>query len=132
MLVTLVQGGGAGYDQVPAVQRILKEAGVAVEWDGHLAGLPALEKGHEALAPELLAAVKSTGLALKTLLSPVGKKEQNFNVSLSAKLDLFASVRCSALPLPARFQNVDFVVIRELMWNISCRRRARNRAGRGA
>ncbi len=49
MHVTLVQGGGAGYDQVPAVQRILKEAGVAVEWDEHLAGLPALEQGRDAL-----------------------------------------------------------------------------------
>jgi isocitrate dehydrogenase (NAD+) len=117
MQVTLVQGGGVGYDQVPAVQRILKAAGVAIEWDEHLAGLPALEKGREALPPELLASVKSTGLALKTkLLSPQGKKEQNYNVRFRQALDLFASVRpLRNLPgLPARFQNVDFVVIREL------------------
>lgn len=117
MLVTLVQGGGAGYDQVPAVLRILKEAGVALEWDEHLAGLPAIEKGSEALPPELLASLRSTGLALKTkLLSPVGRKEQNYNVLFRQKLDLFASVRpLRNLPgLRARFQNVDFVVIREL------------------
>jgi isocitrate dehydrogenase (NAD+) len=117
MLVTLIQGGGAGYDQVPAVQRILEEAGVAVEWDEHVAGLPALEQGQEALPPELFASVRSTGLALKTkLLSPVGKKEQNYNVLFREKLGLFASVRpLRNLPgLPARFQGVDFVVIREL------------------
>ena len=28
--VTLIQGGGAGFDQVPAVQRILKAAGVDI------------------------------------------------------------------------------------------------------
>jgi isocitrate dehydrogenase (NAD+) len=117
MLVTLVQGGGAGYDQVPAVQRILREAGVAIDWDEHLAGLPAIEQGREALPAELLASVRSTGVALKTkLLSPGGKKEQNYNVLFRQKLDLFASVRpLRNLPgLPARFQNVDFVVIREL------------------
>ncbi len=117
MLVTLVQGGGAGYDQVPAVQRILKEAGVAIDWDEHLAGLPSLEKGCEALPPALIASVKASGLALKTkLLSPVGKKEQNYNVLFRQRLDLFASVRpLRNLPgLPARFQSVDFVVIREL------------------
>ena len=117
MQVTLVQGGGAGYDQAPAVQRILKEAGVDIEWDEHLAGLPSLEKGCEALSADLIASVRRTGLALKTkLLSPVGKKEQNYNVQFRQKLDLFASVRpLRNLPgLPARFQNVDFVVIREL------------------
>ena len=37
--VTLIQGGGIGFDQAPAVQRILQAAGVAVDWDEHLAGL---------------------------------------------------------------------------------------------
>jgi isocitrate dehydrogenase (NAD+) len=116
MHVTLVQGGGAGFDQVPAVQRILKEAGVAVEWDEHLAGIPALEQGREPLPKEMFASIKANGLALKTkILSPAGK-EANFNVQFRQKLDLFASVRpLRNLPgLPARFQGVDFVVIREL------------------
>ena len=47
--VTLVQGGGAGFDQVPAVQRILQAAGVDIDWDEHLAGLASLERGGEAL-----------------------------------------------------------------------------------
>ena len=117
MRVTVIQGGGPGYDQVPAVQRILKAAGVVLEWDEHLAGLPAIENGGEALPKALIDSFHSTGLALKTkLLSPVGKKEHNYNVLFRQKLDLFASVRpLRNLPgLPARFQNVDFVVIREL------------------
>src|SRR6266851_982972 len=75
--VTLIQGGGAGFDQVPAVQRILKAAGVDIDWDEHLAGLPSLERGGEALPEELLQSVRRTGLALKTkLLSPTGQSER--------------------------------------------------------
>src|SRR2546423_348851 len=33
--VTLVQGGGIGHDLVPAVQRVLAAAGVAIDWDVH-------------------------------------------------------------------------------------------------
>src|SRR5262245_30722327 len=94
MRVTLVHGGRAGCDQVPAVKRILKAAGVAIEWDERPAVLPAIEQGREALLEEMLASIKALGLALKTkLLSPAGKKEQNYNVLFRQKLDLFASVR---------------------------------------
>src|SRR5205807_9855864 len=63
----------------------------------------------------MLQAVRSNGLALKTkLLSPPGP--MNFNVQLRRELDLFASVRPlkNIKGLPARFQNVDMVVVREL------------------
>ena len=40
--VTLIQGGGIGYDQAPAVQRILKVAGADIVWEEHLAGLAAI------------------------------------------------------------------------------------------
>src|SRR5713226_3919679 len=115
--VTLIQGGGAGFDQVPAVQRILKAAGVDIDWDEHLAGLPSLERGGEALPEELLQSVRRTGLALKTkLLSPPGPPQGNPNVRLRRELGLYASVRPlkNLRGLPARFQGVDFLVIREL------------------
>jgi isocitrate dehydrogenase (NAD+) len=115
--VTLIQGGGAGLDQVPAVQRILEAAHVPIDWDEHLAGLAALERGGEALPEELLRSVRSTGLALKTmLLSPPGPPKGNPNVRLRRELGLYASVRPlkNLRGLPARFQGVDFLVIREL------------------
>lgn len=115
--VTLIQGGGAGFDQVPAVQRIVKAADVAIDWDDHLAGLPSLERGGEALPAELLRSVRSTGLALKTkLLSPPGPPDGNPNVRFRRELGLYASVRPlkNLRGLPARFQEVDFLVIREL------------------
>src|SRR5262249_22661943 len=92
--VTLIQGGGAGLDQVPALQRLLKAARVDIAWDEHLAGLPSLERGGEALPEELLRSVRTTGLALKTkLLSPPGPPHGNPNVRLRRELGLYASVR---------------------------------------
>src|SRR5437660_5086943 len=115
--VTLIQGGGAGFDQVPAVQRILKAAGVDIDWDEHLAGLPSLERGGVALPESMIRSVRSTGLALKTkLLSPPGPPAGNCNVQFRRELGLFASVRPlkNLRGLPARFRDVDCVVIREI------------------
>ena len=143
MRVTLIQGGGAGYDQVPAVQRVLAAAGVDITWDEHLAGLPALEQGLPALPGEMFRSVRETGLALKTkLLMPPGApaplllpsppvdggegnkrgqgghlaRVRNFNIQFRHDLGLFAAVRpLKNLPgLPARFHNVDILVLREL------------------
>ncbi len=121
--VTLIQGGGAGLDQVPAVQSILRAAGIDISWDLYFAGWASVEKGGEALPAALLASVRETGVALKTkLLPPPGnstsssKHASNFNVLLRRELGLFATVRpLKNLPgLPARFQGVDMLIIREI------------------
>jgi isocitrate dehydrogenase (NAD+) len=117
LTITLIQGGGIGFDQVPAVKRVLEAAGVAIDWDEHLAGLASLEQGGTALPDTLLRSVKETGLALKTkLFSPGGAAAVNYNVKLRRDLGLFASVRPvkNLRGLPARFQGVDILVIREL------------------
>jgi isocitrate dehydrogenase (NAD+) len=115
--VTLIQGGGAGWDQIPAVRRILEAANVVIEWDEHLAGLASLEQGRAALPEAMLHSVRAHGLALKTkLLVPPGPVESNYNVQFRRELGLFASVRPlkNVRGLPARFQGVDLLVIREL------------------
>src|SRR5439155_2165293 len=66
--VTLIQGGGIGLDQVPAVRRILEAAGVRVEWEEYLAGLAAVQQALPPLSPELLDSVRLNGLALKNNL----------------------------------------------------------------
>src|SRR5947209_3727951 len=92
--VTLIQGGGAGFDQAPAVQRILAAAGVAIDWDEYLAGQAAIERGLPALPEPMLRSVRATGLALKTkLLTIPGPGHGNFNVQFRHELGLFASVR---------------------------------------
>jgi isocitrate dehydrogenase (NAD+) len=117
MRVTLIQGGGVGWDQVPAVQRILEAAGIVIEWDEHLAGQASLEKGEPALPEAMLRSVRETGLALKTkLFSPAGPPSGNFNVLFRRELGLFASVRPlkNLAGLPAHHHDVDLLVIREL------------------
>jgi isocitrate dehydrogenase (NAD+) len=115
--VTLIQGGGIGLDMVPAVQQILAAAGVAIEWDEHLAGGAAMAAGGVALPYAMLESVRQTGLALKTKLlpDPAGGRA-NYNISLRRELGVYASVRpLKNLPgLAARFQGVDMLVVREL------------------
>ena len=125
--VTLIQGGGSGLDQVPAVKDVVRAAGVEVEWDEHLAGWASLERDRPALPESLLRSVRDTGLALKTMLlpppgapggsrPPPAREGGNFNVQFRRALGLFASVRpLKNLPgLKARFQGVDMLVMREL------------------
>ena len=121
--VTLIQGGGSGFDQAPAVQEILQAAGIDIAWDVYLAGWASMEKGGPPLPEALLRSIRDTKLALKTkLLQPPGapgaprKEGGNFNVQLRRELGLFATVRpLKNLPgLPARFQGVDMIVIREI------------------
>ena len=115
--VTLIQGGGIGYDQVPAVKRILEAADVSIQWEEHLAGLAAVEQGQPALSDVLLQSVRQNSLALKTklLVEPRGP-QHNYNVQLRRALGMYASVRPlkNLRGLPARFQGVDILVIREL------------------
>ncbi|MGL4550073.1 MAG: isocitrate/isopropylmalate family dehydrogenase [Gemmataceae bacterium] len=121
--VTLIQGGGSGLDQVPAVKEILAAAGVSVEWDEHLAGWAAVEKAGLPISDALLDSVRERKVALKTKLlrqpgvEVVGKKSAgNYNVQLRKALGLFATVRrLKNLPgLKARFSDVDLIVIREI------------------
>jgi len=117
MRVTLIQGGGIGVDQVPAVKQILSAAGATIEWEEYLGGAASLERGEPALPEVVLRSVRETGLALKTkLLSPPGHASGNFNVQFRKELGLFASIRPikNIRGLPARFQGVDLLVIREL------------------
>ena len=72
--VTLVQGGGIGYDLVPAVQHILDKAGVGVIWDEHLAGGEAMARGQEPLAPRR--AARKTDANMGGVSLPEGMVEQ--------------------------------------------------------
>jgi isocitrate dehydrogenase (NAD+) len=76
-----------------------------------------LQRGGEPLPRALFDSVRATGRALKTSLpAPPGPPQGNWNIQFRRELGLFASVRPlkNLRGLPARFQNVDMVVIREL------------------
>jgi len=115
--VTLIQGGEIGHDVVPAVKRVVAAAGVAIDWDEHVAGYEAVKQGLDPLPPAMLESVKKNGIALKTKLMPAPDKPHvNFNVQLRRTLQLYASVRPlkNLRGLKARFDNVDMLVIREI------------------
>lgn len=115
--VTTIQGGGIGHDQMAAVKHVLAAADVQIDWDDHVAGLEAIRQEKPPLPPEMLESVRRNRLALKTKLFPAPKAPHtNFNVLLRRELGLFASVRPlkNLKGLPARFQGVDMLVLREI------------------
>jgi isocitrate dehydrogenase (NAD+) len=115
--VTLIQGGEIGHDLVPAVKRVLEAAGVSIVWEEHIAGYEAIKQGLDPLPKPMLESVRRNGLALKTKLMPDPKWPLvNFNVVLRRTLQLYATVRPlkNLRGLPARFDNVDMLVIREI------------------
>jgi len=116
MRVTLIQGGGIGVDQVAAVKQIVAAAGLSIDWDEHLAGAASLERGDPALSDVMLRSVRETRLVLKTKLLSLPGQTVNYNVQFRKELGLFASIRPlkNIRGLPARFQGVDLLVIREL------------------
>jgi isocitrate dehydrogenase (NAD+) len=115
--VTLIQGGGIGFDIVPAVQKILAAAGLEIAFDEFLAGGEAEAKGEAAMPQTMLESVKKNGFALKTKLMPSPKKPRhNYNIEFRSKLGAFAAIRPlkNIRGLKARFTGVDLFVFREL------------------
>ena len=124
--VVFVQGGGVGHDQEASVRQILRAVGADIEFESIPAGRAAVECGREPLEPGLFDAIRRTGVALKTkLLQPEGaptptahgpKSPIHSNVEFRRRLGLFASTRPvrNLAGLPARFQNVNFHLVREI------------------
>ncbi len=115
--ITLIQGGGIGYDLVPAVKRVFDAAGVEITYDVHVGGAEAVAQGLPPLPPAMLDSVRQNGIALKTkLMSVPGQGNLSYNVALRRALGLFASVRPlkNLAGLPARFGGIDMLIVREL------------------
>ena len=114
--ITLIPGDGIGPEVTEAVLRILQAAGVAIDWERHVAGIEAFERTGKALPPELLESIRRNKVALKgPVTTPVGEGFASVNVGLRKALDLYANLRpVRNLPgAPSRFDGVDLVVVRE-------------------
>ncbi len=115
-VITLIPGDGIGPEVTEAVVRILKGAGVSIEWDQQIAGLAAVERGGAPLPLELIDSIRRNKVALKgPVTTPVGEGFTSVNVGLRKALDLYANLRpVWNLPgVQARFQGVDLVIVRE-------------------
>ncbi|MBI4284222.1 MAG: isocitrate/isopropylmalate dehydrogenase family protein, partial [Chloroflexi bacterium] len=114
--VTLIPGDGVGPEVIEAARRCLEATGVQFQWDVIPAGESALEKEGSLLPERLLESIRKNRVALKgPTTTPVGTGFRSVNVALRQTLDLYACLRpChSYAGIPARYENVDIVVVRE-------------------
>ncbi|MBM2804779.1 MAG: Isocitrate dehydrogenase [Deltaproteobacteria bacterium] len=114
--ITLIPGDGIGPEVTRPTLKIIKAAGVNVEWETHLAGAGALKKHGTTLPRLLLDSFAKNKIALKgPVTTPVGEGFASVNVELRQSFNLYANLRpIKNLPgVPARYQNVDLIVVRE-------------------
>jgi isocitrate dehydrogenase (NAD+) len=114
--ITLIPGDGIGPEVTEAVVRILKAAGVSIEWEHHHAGVLAVERTGQTLPVELIDSIRRNRVALKgPVTTPIGTGFTSVNVGLRKALDLYSNLRpVWNLPgVEARFQGVDLVIVRE-------------------
>jgi len=114
--ITLLPGDGIGPEVTAATVRVLEAAGAELEWERHSAGSEALARHGDPLPQEVLDSIVRNGVALKgPIATPVGKGFRSVNVALRKALVLYANLRPvrSLAGVPARFEDVDLVVVRE-------------------
>lgn len=114
--ITLIKGDGIGPEISDAVLKIIKSAGVDINWDIQTAGADVIEQEGVPLPQRVLDSVKKNKVALKSpVTTPIGKGFRSVNVQLRKELDLYANLRpCYNLPnVKTRYEDVDIVVIRE-------------------
>ena len=115
--VTLIPGDGIGPEVTEATQEVIAAAGVQIQWERYDAGARAEETLGTACPDELIASIQRNRIALKgPLNTPIGTGFRSVNVTLRRALDLYASVRPvrSLQGVPARWEGVDLVIIREI------------------
>src|SRR5512142_2647558 len=114
--ITLIPGDGIGPEVTEAVVRIVKAAGLQIDWDRHDAGVIAFKRFGQTLPVDLLDSVRRNKVALKgPVTTPIGEGFTSVNVGLRKALDLYANLRpIKRLPgIESRFDNVDLVIVRE-------------------
>ena len=114
--ITLIPGDGIGPEVTAATVRVIEAAGADSSGSAHSAGSEALARQGDPLPQETLDSIVRNGVALKgPITTPVGKGFRSVNVALRKALDLYANLRpVRSLPgVPARFDDVDLVVVRE-------------------
>ena len=114
--ITLIPGDGIGPEITDAVVRILKVAGVKIDWERIDAGVAAFEKYKTSLPAELVESVRRNKVALKgPVTTPIAEGFTSVNVGIRKALDLYANLRpVTNLPgVRTRFDHVDLIVVRE-------------------
>ena len=114
--VTLIPGDGIGPEISEATRRVVDATGVGITWDVVEAGEGAIEKYGTPLPDNVLESVRKNKTAIKgPITTPIGTGFRSVNVALRKDLDLYSCLRpCKSYPgIKTRFENVDFVIVRE-------------------
>ena len=114
--VTLIPGDGIGPEVTDSAIRIIREAGVCIEFETAEAGEKVMKKEGTPLPEYVLESVRRNKTALKgPITTPVGSGFRSVNVSLRQALDLYCCLRPARLfeGIPSRYEGVDLVIVRE-------------------
>lgn len=115
--VTLVPGDGVGPELMLCVREIYKQIGVPVEFEEILAS--ELLPGRSSSVDDLVSSFMRNRVGLKGVITTPAISEggelESMNQKIRLKLDLYAHVvRVKSMPgLKLRYNNIDFIVIRE-------------------
>jgi len=114
--VVLLPGDGIGPEITEATREVLEATGVEIDWRPYETGIAAMEKAGTPLPEEVVEEIRRWGVALKgPITTPVGTGFSSVTVALRQRLDLYANLRpVRSIPgVPARYSDVDLVIIRE-------------------
>lgn len=114
--VTLIPGDGIGPEVSGAMVKVVKAAGVDIEWDKVEAGESVMEEYGTPLPDYVIESIKRNKIAIKgPITTPVGKGFRSVNVTLRQALDLYVNLRPikSFKGIKSRYEDVDLVVVRE-------------------
>jgi len=114
--ITLLPGDGIGPEITSAVLKVIKAAGVDIEWEKFHAGKAAIEKFGEPLPHAILDSIKTNKVALKApITTEVGKGFKSVNVQLRKALQLYANLRPtkSIIGIESRYSKIDLIIVRE-------------------
>ncbi|HEX9286379.1 MAG TPA: isocitrate/isopropylmalate family dehydrogenase [Thermoanaerobaculia bacterium] len=114
--VTLIRGDGIGPEVVDAALAVLEAAGAPLEFEEAVVGRRAEEAEGDPLPARVVESIRRNRVALKAPVeTPVGRGFSSVNVRLRKTLELYANLRpVHTVPgVPARYTNVDLIVIRE-------------------
>ena len=114
--ITLIPGDGIGPEISDSVTKIIKAAGLEIDWDIQTAGADVAETEGTPLPQRVIDSIKKNKIALKApVTTPIGKGFRSVNVQLRKELDLYANLRpCKNIDgVDTVFKNVDIIVVRE-------------------
>ena len=86
--ITLIPGDGTGPEIVEATRRAIEATGVAIEWDVHDIGVPAMQKHGDPFPKSALDSIRRNKVGLKgPLTTELGKGFRSVNVALRKEFE---------------------------------------------